>query len=302
MPFLVCGIRPNAIGLLLANATFLKKISHSSHQLRVDNVRGSFLGHDIVREYAQLANAPENFEALVGMHLEFSWEENLARLVEATNAITSSAVRFEPSSEQTANVIRSAELAAWLTTQAEYGRLRDELNELVELNRQEILTAASIDNVKLRGDAIEGVLTRAGQVNNLEDFSRTLEIGPRVAIDIKTKILALASSPKAYNIEKFLRTLAAGSTVFDFFFVGIDVADQRLHTCLVSALDRTILAATRVQFHWAGRNSRGVTQLAGDLSRVFVPGFVEEIDVPQAQHFLDYLIALPVRSPAGDVG
>jgi len=40
----------------MANTTFLKKISHSSHQLRVDNVRGSFLGHDIMREYEGIEN------------------------------------------------------------------------------------------------------------------------------------------------------------------------------------------------------------------------------------------------------
>src|SRR5437588_12251311 len=43
IPFIVCVVRPNGIELLLANSTFLKKISHSSHTLRIDNVRGSFL-------------------------------------------------------------------------------------------------------------------------------------------------------------------------------------------------------------------------------------------------------------------
>ncbi len=50
-PFLICIVRPTGIELLLANTTFLKKISHSSHQLTVDNIRGSFLGHDIARTY-----------------------------------------------------------------------------------------------------------------------------------------------------------------------------------------------------------------------------------------------------------
>jgi hypothetical protein len=37
-------VRPKDVEFLLANATFLKKISHSSHQLRIDNVKGSFSG------------------------------------------------------------------------------------------------------------------------------------------------------------------------------------------------------------------------------------------------------------------
>src|SRR5713226_8050241 len=48
-PFVVCVVRPNGVELMLANSTFLNKISHSSQQLRIDNVRGTFLGHDILR-------------------------------------------------------------------------------------------------------------------------------------------------------------------------------------------------------------------------------------------------------------
>ena len=63
-PFIVCVVRPTEIELLLANSTFLKKISHSSQQLRVDNIRGSFNGTDILREYSGLINTAENFDVL----------------------------------------------------------------------------------------------------------------------------------------------------------------------------------------------------------------------------------------------
>ena len=81
IPFVVCVIRPSRPEFLLSNTTFLKKISHSSHQLRVDNIRGSFLGHDIKREYEGIPNTPENFDRLFSIHQEFTWEENLERLV-----------------------------------------------------------------------------------------------------------------------------------------------------------------------------------------------------------------------------
>ncbi|HRJ44954.1 MAG TPA: hypothetical protein PL105_23860, partial [Caldilineaceae bacterium] len=90
---------------------------------------------------------------------------------------------------------------------------------------------------------------------------------------------------------------ASGGTVFSFFFVGINVDSGYVVTCLVFILDETILNATRVHFHWAGRNSRGVTQLTGDLKRVFEPDFLESVNVDQAKEFLQKLIELkPIPS------
>lgn len=52
IPFFVVLVRKNAQNLiLLANSTFLKKVSHSSKLLRVDNIKGSFNGFDIIRDY-----------------------------------------------------------------------------------------------------------------------------------------------------------------------------------------------------------------------------------------------------------
>jgi len=44
LPFLVCLVTPSENHVLLANTTMLRKISHSSQQLRVDNIKGSFRG------------------------------------------------------------------------------------------------------------------------------------------------------------------------------------------------------------------------------------------------------------------
>ncbi len=40
-PFIVCLITPSKNHCLIANTTFLKKISHSSQELRKNNIRGS---------------------------------------------------------------------------------------------------------------------------------------------------------------------------------------------------------------------------------------------------------------------
>ena len=48
IPFIVCIVSSRTNYLLLANSTFLKKISHSSQELRIDNIKGSFNGGDII--------------------------------------------------------------------------------------------------------------------------------------------------------------------------------------------------------------------------------------------------------------
>lgn len=295
-PFIVCIVRPVGIQVLLANTTFLKKISHSSHQLTTDNVRGSFLGHDIVRTYSELANEPQNFDTLFAMHAQKSWDENLERLVAETNAIAATGIRFTPSEAQSRSIVAAPLLARALSTNPEYLQLYLELTKIVEDNRVAILEASRIDNVNLRGNAIEQIVTQGGNFHSVEDASRTLRVGTEVKIDIKTKILTLASSPKGYNIEKTLKALSDGNTLVSFFFIGVNPEAEAIKTCLVSIFDRTILNATRVQFHWAGRNSRGVTQLAGDLQSLFQPNFVELIDAPRAQAFLRKLIDLEPRS------
>lgn len=291
-PFIVCVVRPGSVELLLANTTFLKKISHSSHRLRVDNIVGSFLGHDIFREYNDIENSPENFEILFEIHRQFTWEENLVRLVERTSSIVPTGERFIPSKEQEREILESPKIAKLLRNHPEYLQLYSDLDGLVRGKESEILKAAQIDNINLRGNTIEQIVTEAGNFHSLEDITRTLAFGPEVKIDIKTKILTLASSPKAYNIEKVLKELAMGKVVFSFFFIGIDIEVDIIKTCLVSIFDRTILKVTCVQPHWAGRNSRGVTQLTGEFSSIFDFDFSETIDVSAAQRFLKYLIEL----------
>lgn len=291
-PFIVCVVNPEMIELLLANATFLKKISHSSQQLRTDNIRGTFLGHDILRVYEGIVNSPEFFDELFDIHSQFTWDENIARLVESTNAIVPTGQRFEPTDEDRENILVSPTIARSLSEHPEYIQLGQELNGLVEKNLEAILEAAKIDNVNLRGNKIEQIITTAGNYHTLEDFSRTLSLGHEVKVDIKTKILTLSSSPKGYNIDKVLKTLAIGKTVFSFFFIAINPDEEFVVTCLVSILDKKILNATRIQFHWAGRNSRGVTQLTGDLAGLFADDFKETVDIEQAQAFLQNLLEL----------
>jgi hypothetical protein len=76
--------------------------------------------------------------------------------------------------------------------------------------------------------------------------------------------------------------LAMDRSVFEFFFIGLHAETKIIKTALVSIFDPTILRATRIQTHWAGRNSRGVTQLTGDLMQIFDPRYRPSVDEPEA--------------------
>jgi hypothetical protein len=284
-PVIVCILRARTAEFLLANTTFLRKVSHSSHALSADKIRGSFNGSDIIREIDGIKNQPENFARLFAMHLEFSWEENLARLVEATGSIVGTGRRFVVGARERTTILAAPALAARLSSHQEYMDIGGRLQAALGARQSQVLAAGEIDNVNLRGNRIEQLLTDAGHFHRLDDIVFTLRIGSQVVVDIKTKVLALQASPKAYNIDKYLALLARGDTVMSFFFVGLDLAAHSVKSCFVSTLDHAILSATRVQHHWAGRNSRGVTQLTGSLP-IFEAGFQEAIDIPQAQRFL----------------
>src|SRR3989344_8030581 len=88
LPFLVCLVTPKKNFVYLANSTFLLKISHSSQELREDNIRGSFNGSDISKEFNGITNTPEHFEDLFAIHEEIGFSGNLIRLVEATTGIS----------------------------------------------------------------------------------------------------------------------------------------------------------------------------------------------------------------------
>jgi hypothetical protein len=290
-PFVVVVARQDRVDFLLANSTFLKKISHSSHQLRPDNIKGSFNGTDIMSAYEGLPNVPDHFEALFALHSAFTWEENVERLVEATNAIVGRDNRFQPSDATKAVIMAAPERAAAAIIRPEFQEAERELCELVNDRRAAILQAARIDNVNIRGNAIEQLLTGVANAHELGDLVRPLGDG-RLVIDIKTKLLDRASAPKAYNIDKMLTFLAEPGSVFAFFMIGVDLHAGSVSARLLPVLESALLEATCIQHHWAGRTSRGVTQLSGQFGRASAPDYQPVVDLARAHSFLDRLLRL----------
>jgi hypothetical protein len=290
LPLVICIVRLRRVEFVLANSTFLRKISHSSQTLRIDNVRGSFNGSDIVSEYGGLANQPRNFVELFAMHTVFSWEENLERLVEATTAIVGRNTRFSPTKAQRETILLAPDRASSAVASAEFAGIERDLRQQIQRSQAEILQAAESENVNLRGNAIEQIVTGGRSSHDLGDLVLDLTPDARLAVDVKTKLIDRASAPKAYNIDKMLAFHAEPGSVFAFLMLGIDTRAETVTAGLIPVLDSTLLDATIVQHHWAGRGSRGVTQLSGRLESFFNTGFVTRVDIKKAREFLAGLL------------
>ena len=304
IPFIVCLVTPTRNHLMLANATFLKKISHSSQELRQDNIKGSFNGSDIMREFEGVENIPKNFEYLFNSHENYTFEENLKRLVEATNNIAPIGRRFVPSESQIKCIRESVNRAISFLSSNEYNILSDDLNNRVHLVESEIAIAAFIDNVNIRGRIIEYLITAEDDLkatlmrclqlrqplpeiftaDELGDYEREFD-HYLTETDIKTKVLFLSSNPKGYNIDKLLSFLAEEKSVYLVYVVAID-KDKTIQTQLCSMFNRQLLSGTRIIKHWAGRNSRGVTQYDGRTLEAIVENFDIDIDYKDSQAFI----------------
>jgi hypothetical protein len=312
-PFVVCICAVGKNHLLLANTTFLTKISHSSKELRADNIKGSFNGSDILRSWGGIANIPDNFNELFAMHQNIAFEENLLRLVEATNNIAPTGKKFDITvGDRAANVIQSPERATQFSISPDYPNLLADLDKRTHTFENEILVASCIENINLRGRIIEYLIAgedaamREQLINalvngdefprlvtrdGLGDYSRAYP-DYYTETDIKTKIMVLASAPKGYNLDKMLEFLSEPNSVFMIYFVGIDYAEKSIKTKLISMFQSTLIDNTVIQAHWAGRNSRGVSQFSGEAVKRIILNEDNTIDVPKAKAFLEQVIKM----------
>jgi hypothetical protein len=311
-PFVVCVVTENINRCLIANTTFLKRISHTSQQLRENNIRGSFNVSDILQVFEGIDNVPENFDRLFSIHHGIGFEGNLARLVEATNNVSPTGIKFTVSEAAEQTILVAPARAARFIESNDCAVLKAELDAQVHRFRKEILLAALIENVNVRGRMIEYLIAgedealrqelvaalRAANTgvpklttaNALGDYARVFP-SCDTATDVKTKIMILSSNPKAYNLDKMLAFLANARSVFLFYFVGIDPG-KLVNTVLLSMFQKKLLRATILLKHWSGRNSRGVTQFEGTAINDLILNPEFEIDTVEATAFLRRVIAL----------
>ena len=160
LPFFVILIKGNqSISLFLANTTLLQKISHSSQELRMDNIRGSFNGSDIIKEYNHIPNDIDHIEELFAIHQGLTWNDNLSRLVEATSKIEPIKSKFNPMPSQRESLMASVSRSKEFVDSNDYTELKSDLDARVQRNLQAILVASHIENVNIRGRLIEYLIT-----------------------------------------------------------------------------------------------------------------------------------------------
>lgn len=309
-PFIVCVVASQVNYLMLANSTFLKKISHSSKELRVDNIKGSFNGADIMVEFESMNNEPSEFEHLFAYHSGMSFQDNLERLVENTNGIVGRVQKLNVTETSRITIMESIDRAVSFTASCRYDELKKDLDDRVAKVQGEIAIAAFIDNVNVRGRVIEYLITDTGSTlkdqiisalknktplphfktaDKLGDYSR---IFPEYVTetDIKTKVLFLDGNPKAYNVDKLLEFLATPKSVYMIYLLGID-DNGTIIAQLCSVFDQRLVEATNIIHHWAGRNSRGVAQFIGHvLTQILNDKNGTLISETKARNFLSELI------------
>lgn len=309
-PFIFCIVTNSENHLLLINSTFLKKVSHSSKELRVDNIRGSINCGDIMMKFNELDNSPENFRQLYAFHDGLSFQDNLERLVESTNNIVGRIPKYIVSEKDKQNIYDSIIRAEQFVGSQYYNDLKEDLTSRVSQVQGEIAIASLIDNVNVRGRVIEYLITDNGSslkdniidslrqekplpkfktADNLGDYSKKY---PEyyTQTDIKTKVLFLEGNPKAYNIDKLLEFLSTDKSVYMVYLIGID-ENKNIITRLCSLFDSRLISNTNIVHHWAGRNTRGVAQFLGKgLIDIINGEDSTTVAVDSAKEFLNTII------------
>ncbi len=313
IPIFVCVVGPERNYLRLANATFLKKVSHSSKNLRVDNIVGNINYSDIMKEYNGIENGPGNFETLFREHSAKGFEGNIARLVEETSNIVPTGKRYVPTAEEEGIILEAPQRTYDFICSFAYNELKRELDNKTNAAKADIdLVLRSYGHdVKSRGNLIEYFITsddekkkeelrnkiRNNEVvedvkvdNDLGDYSAVVR-GFKIEVDIKSKVDTLSSAPKGYNIDKLLEFLSSPASVYMLYVVLIN-ANEDPKTHLVSIFQKQVLDKTHVQHHWAGRSRRGTGQFDGRSLEYFIndPGLFIEIE--KSRSFLKGLIDL----------
>lgn len=312
LPFVVCLLTPIKNYLFLANTTLIKKISHSSQALTATHIRGSFNGSDIARDLDGVANNAANLRLLFEIHDGLGFDGNLPRIVEATNGIVAKGKKFVVTEESRRNILAAPSRAIEFVGSKQFRQLAAELDGIVAKFQDQILIASLIENTNVRGRAIEFLIAGDDAMlrnafiealqspgrefpafkteNTLGDFHRILDKYV-TETDVKTKIMILTSSPKAYNLDKVLEFLSGDHSIFLFYFVGI-VPGQSIQTSLITMFQQDLLASTIKLRHWAGKNSRGVSQFRGSIVHDLIENPDNSIDVDASRDFLEELLAL----------
>lgn len=311
IPLFVCVVGPNMNYLRLANATFIKQVSHSSKNLRENNHVGNINYSDIMKKYHGIENIADNYEELFALHSKLGFAGNLSRLVQNTQNITPTGKKFVPTDEQRKIILAAPERAYDFIISSAYTELKEDLDRKTELATADIqlIERQYGHDVKLRGNLVEYFIksTDEGHKKKIREKIRNQEViddvfvenglgdysvkkeGYSIETDIKSKVTGHNSAPKGYNVDKLLEFLADSKSIYLLYIVIMNGEDKPL-TELASIFQEQILEKTRIQPHWAGRNSRGVAQFEGHSLEYFIEDANIKIEIEKAKSFLKKLL------------
>lgn len=311
IPLFVCVVSPNSTYVRLANASFIKKVSHSSKNLREDNIVGNINYSDITKDYEGIDNTATNYERLFDIHKQIDFSVNLHRIVQETSNIIPSGKKYVPTDKQRRIILEAPERALSFMKSNTYSELKAELDRntaAAEADIQLIKKHYSHD-VKSRGNLVEYFIKSTDEnykkelrqkiennevipdlvvENGLGDYSIKKD-GYSIETDIKSKVTELSSAPKGYNIDKLLEFLTDPTSIYLLYIVTLNGTEKPL-TELSSIFQEQILEKTRIQHHWAGRNSRGVAQFDGHSLEYFTEDDTIRINTEKAKDFLEKLL------------
>lgn len=307
IPLFVCVVAPDRNVLCLANATFIKKVSHSSINLTEDNIVGNINYSDIIKEYHGIANMAANYEELFEMHSQIGFLGNLSRIVLATKNIVPTGIRFMPTIEQRDTILDAPRRAYEFMNSDAYLDLKADLDNRAASVKEElqVIDEKYPSNVNIRGRLIEYFIASNDdkqkdklmkKISNNEliddlltgdglgDYS-TKNRNYIIETDIKSKDMKYNSAPKGYNVDKLLSFLSKPESIYLLYIVIMN-GKNSLKTDLVSIFQKQILDKTRIQHHWAGRNSRGVAQFDGQALEYFLKDDKIKIEIEKAKRYL----------------
>ena len=157
IPLFVCVVGPEQNYIRLSNATFIKKVSHSSKNLSESNIVGNVNYSDIMRAYEGIPNIPENFERLFGKHSQIDFSKNLSRIVEETKKIVPTGKSFIPTDQQRKIILDAPRRAYDFIMSGAYNELKSELDSRAQSVKRDLILVekAYSHDVKLRGNLIE---------------------------------------------------------------------------------------------------------------------------------------------------
>lgn len=278
-PFIILFVTPNNMDVILANSTFIDKLSHSSKNLRLDNIVGSFNYSNIIKKYNTIDNISDNFEILFNIHSNYTFEENLKRIILNTNNIKSQKVKYEPTTQHELNNIKdSVKRALMFNYSKPYYEVLELLNKNVKENKEHILKAFNnIKNTNIKNNVIEFLVhpkSNTTKINLISALNNNTQIphiyldhgfsdcnfyfgNYNIKVDIKIKDLNLLGNPKGYNIDEFNRFLSKDNTIYLLFFIAFN--GNEILTQLCSPFDIS-LNNTKVTYHWCGKERSGTAQ------------------------------------------